>query len=227
MPHFFQQEFPSWFAGIAFAAIAIGALVPAAIMSIAAANLFTRNIYREFFEREASPKREAQVAKIVSLLVKFGALLFVLGMDKQNAINLQLLGGIWILQTLLSIVGGLYTRWFHRWALLVAWAVAMTYGTVQAYKQASPTTEHFGASTAFFPFTDTKWYIGMTALLLNILVAVVLTLVFRAIKAPAGTDRTEPADYYSDVRVDGGHRRGRAGGVRSRAADRDLGSPSA
>src|SRR3954454_23410273 len=38
VPALFDQEFPSWFAGVAFAAIAIGALVPAAIMSIAAAN---------------------------------------------------------------------------------------------------------------------------------------------------------------------------------------------
>ena len=79
VPRLFDQVFPDWFAGVCFAAIAIGALVPAAIMSIAAANLFTRNIYREYFARNASPKHEAQVAKIVSLVVKFGALLFVLG----------------------------------------------------------------------------------------------------------------------------------------------------
>ena len=65
--------------------------------------------------------------------MKFVALIFVLTMDKQNAINFQLLGGIWILQTLPSVVFGLYTRWFHRWALLAGWAVAMVYGTVKAY----------------------------------------------------------------------------------------------
>ncbi len=58
------------------------------------------------------------MSKIVSLVVKFGALLFVLGLDKQNALNMQLLGGVWILQTIVAIVAGLYTRWFHRWALL-------------------------------------------------------------------------------------------------------------
>ncbi|MDQ2749958.1 MAG: sodium:solute symporter [Actinomycetota bacterium] len=199
VPHFFDQVFPDWFAGVAFAAIAIGALVPAAIMSIAASNLFTRNIYREFINPSASPANEAQVAKIVSLVVKFGALLFVLGMDRQNAINLQLLGGVWILQTILSIVAGLYTRWFHRWALLAGWALAMVYGTVAAYHQSSPTTKHFGSSLADFPGTTTKVYIAVTALVLNILVAVVLTLVLRMLKAPAGTDETEPGDYYSDA----------------------------
>jgi len=54
-------------------------------------------------------------------------------MDKQNAINFQLLGGIWILQTFPAIVFGLYTRWFHRWALVAGWAVGMGYGTVTAY----------------------------------------------------------------------------------------------
>ena len=100
IPQLFEDVFPSWFAGVAFAAIAIGALVPAAIMSIAAANLFTRNIYRSGCKPDATPAQEAKVGKLVSLVVKFGALVFVLTLDKQNAINFQLLGGIWILQTL-------------------------------------------------------------------------------------------------------------------------------
>ena len=198
VPHFFQQVFPSWFAGVAFAAIAIGALVPAAIMSIAAANLFTRNVYREFLRPDATPKHEAQVGKFVSILVKFGALAFVLLLDKQNAINMQLLGGVWILQTLVAVVAGLYTRWFHRWALLAGWAAGMAYGTIEAYLQKSPTTSHFGASTAEIPFTSTKVYIGVTALVINVVVAALLTLALRALKAPAGTDETKPADYYSD-----------------------------
>ncbi len=214
VPHFFAQVFPSWFAGVAFAAIALGALVPAAIMSIAAANLFTRNIYREFFVPHATPAQEAKVSKLTSLVVKFGALAFVLLMDKQNAINLQLLGGVWILQTFLAIVGGLFTRWFHRWALFVGWAVAMVYGTVIAYQQTVPNTKvklvdgkpvtelhglrHFGSSLAYFPGTGTKVYIAITAFALNIVVAVVLTLVLRAMRVDAGTDATAPEDYYSD-----------------------------
>jgi solute:Na+ symporter, SSS family len=215
VPHFFQAVFPSWFAGVAFAAIAIGALVPAAIMSIAAANLFTRNVYREFFVRNASPRHEAQVSKIVSLVVKFGALLFVLGLDKQNALNMQLLGGVWILQTIVAIVAGLYTRWFHRWALLLGWAAGMVYGTVQAYRQQVPVavtklvdgkpvttvhgTRHFGSSIADFPFTSTKFYIGATALLINLIIAVIVTLVLKALRTPGGVDETEPDDYYADA----------------------------
>ena len=113
-----------WFIGLAFAAIAIGALVPAAIMAIAAANLFTRNVYREYFRKNPSPGEEASAAKLASLVVKFGALFFIVYLGTQNALNLQLLGGIWILQTLPSIVIGLYTRYLHRYALLLGWALA-------------------------------------------------------------------------------------------------------
>jgi SSS family solute:Na+ symporter len=215
VPHFFEASFPSWFAGVAFAAIAIGALVPAAIMSIAAANLFTRNVYREFIKPDASPKHEAQVSKIASLVVKFGALLFVLGLDRQNALNMQLLGGVWILQTIVSIVAGLYTRWFHRWALLLGWAAGMLYGTIEAYKQKVPVTviklvngqpvtstngtRHFGSPLGNFPFTDTKVYIAGTALVINIVVAVIVTLALRAARIPQGPDETQPADYHADV----------------------------
>ncbi len=74
VPALLLHIFPSWFVGIAFAAIGIGALVPAAIMSIAAANLYTRNIHREFFNANPTDRQEAQMAKWVSLIVKFGAL---------------------------------------------------------------------------------------------------------------------------------------------------------
>jgi SSS family solute:Na+ symporter len=199
VPQLFENEFPSWFAGVGYAAIAIGALVPAAIMSIAAANLFTRNIYRAYFRPDATSREEAKVAKIVSLVVKVGALVFVLALSRSFAINLQLLGGVWILQTFPAIVVGLYTRWFHRWALLAGWAVAMVYGTWAAYGVASPTQGHFGGPLVSFPGTQTKVYIAAIAFLLNLLVTIVLTAVFRVLKVDPGVDQTRVADYTADV----------------------------
>jgi SSS family solute:Na+ symporter len=199
VPQLFENEFPAWFAGVGYAAIAIGALVPAAIMSIAAANLFTRNIYKAYFRPRATPSEEAQVSKIASLVVKVGALVFVLALSKSFAINLQLLGGVWILQTFPAIVVGLYTRWFHRWAVLAGWAAAMAYGTWTAYGTASPTQSHFGSPLAEFPGTATKVYIAATAFLLNLLVTVVLTVAFRAMKVDPGVDQTAPLDYTADV----------------------------
>jgi len=198
IPQLFEDAFPSWFAGVAFAAIAIGALVPAAIMSIAAANTFTRNIYREWFRPDATPQQEAKVSKVASLVVKAFALVFVLVLDKQNAINFQLLGGIWILQTFPSIVFGLYTRWFHRWALLAGWAVGMTYGTLKAYNVSSATTPHFGGSVASIEGLGEMGYIALTAFVINVVIAAVLTLLLRAAKAPEGVDQTIPADYFAD-----------------------------
>ena len=200
IPQLFEDQFPSWFAGIAFSAIAIGALVPAAIMSIAAANLFTRNIYRDFLRPHATPAQEQRMGKLVSLVVKVGALLFVFLLDKQNAINFQLLGGIWILQTFPAIVFGLYTRWFHRWALLGGWAVAMVYGTITAYNVLNPVTgKHLGGSVSPIPSIGRSGYIALTAFVINVVVASVLTVVLRAAKVPDGTDETRPEDYRADA----------------------------
>jgi len=205
-PLLFQKMFPGWFAGVCYAAIAIGALVPAAIMSIAAANLFTRNIYKEYLKPDATPADEARMSKLISLVVKLGALAFILFLNLDYALNLQLLGGVWILQTLPSLVFGLYTRWFHRWALLAGWAVGMLYGTMLAYSVTKPVggvVKHFQGSVAPIllgadPTTHTGYYAGLTAVVLNTVVAVVLTVVLRALKAPEGVDSTRTEDYVVD-----------------------------
>ncbi|WP_394823330.1 monocarboxylate uptake permease MctP [Pendulispora albinea] len=197
VPLLFQQFFPNWFVGLAFGAIGIGALVPAAIMSIAAANLFTRNIYREFISPNATPAAETQVSKLGSLLVKFGALVFVLVLDKSFAIQFQLLGGIWILQTFPALVFGLYTRWFHGRALLVGWLVGMVYGTTTSYFVPAPGKPgtHFGGQVAEIPLLGELGYIALTAFAVNVLVTVVLTPIFRALKVPEGRDETAADDY--------------------------------
>src|SRR5690348_9190683 len=200
IPQLFEDSFPSWFAGVAFAAVAIGALVPAAIMSIAAANTFTRNIYKEWLRPDATPAEEAKVSKLMSLVVKGFALVFVLTLDKQNASNFQLLGGVWILQTFPAVVFGLYTRWFHRRALLIGWAIAIVYGTIEAYSVVNPVTgKHFGGSTALIPGLEKMGYIAVTAFVLNVVVAVVVTAVLRATHVSNGRDETIPFDYFADA----------------------------
>src|ERR671917_2859915 len=111
IPVLFGTQFPSWFAGVAFTAIGIGALVPAAIISIAAANLWTRNIYKEYLPRDATPEQEAHQAKLASLVVKFGAILFIIAVDPQFSIDLQLIGGVIILQTLPAVAIAPYNPW--------------------------------------------------------------------------------------------------------------------
>jgi SSS family solute:Na+ symporter len=193
VPALMLRYFPGWFVGVAFATVAIGALVPAAIMSIAAANLFTRNIYKEYLRPEASHADEARVAKIMSLVVKLGALAFILFVPTQYAINLQLLGGVWIIQTLPTVIIGLYTRWLHRWALAGGWLLGMGLGTwmavSQQFKPAYPL--HLGGYTV-------PGYTALYAVILNLAVAVALTLLLRAMKVDGGADSTSPTDYEHD-----------------------------
>ena len=200
IPQLFEDMFPSWFAGVAFAAIAIGALVPAAIMSIAAANTFSRNIYKEWLNKDATPAQEAKVSKLMSLLVKAFALVFVLSLDKQNAINFQLLGGIWIMQTFPAVVFSLFTRWFHRYGLLVGWAAGIVYGTVEAYQVINPVTgSHFGGSLGMMPGIGEMGYIAVTAFVINVVLAVVLSAILNATKVSNGRDETIPFDYFADA----------------------------
>lgn len=203
VPLLFEQQFPSWFAGIAFAAIAIGALVPAAIMSIAAANLFTRNVWRAYVEPDVTHARETTIAKLVSLFVKIGALAFILGLKVDYALNFQLIGGVLILQTFPAIVAGLYTRWCHRWALLVGWAVGIASGIWMTYvtPNAPGTQKHFGSSVYHWTALglDFKAYAGLIALAINAVVVVVLTLVLRATRTPDGADATVEEDFEANA----------------------------
>jgi solute:Na+ symporter, SSS family len=196
VPYLFQHMFPSWFAGVAFAGIVIGALVPAAIMAIAAANLFTRNIFKEFFKPDASPRLQTQMSQWASLVVKLGALLFAVELPHTFSINLQLLGGVWILQLAPMLIGGLFTRWFHRWALLTGWFAGMIYGTIAAYNVKNAAASHWAASSDIV-FGHTI-YIGLTAVIVNLVLAVVLTLVLKAARVPEGADETLPHQYTAD-----------------------------
>ena len=204
VPVLFDQQFPDWFAGVAYAAIGIGALVPAAIMSIAAANLFTRNIYKEYLKRDASPAQEANVSKITSLVVKVGAVACIVFLDPQFSIDLQLIGGVIILQTLPAVALGLYTRWFHRTALIAGWAAGMGMGLWMLYQVPNVATKraHFGGSA--FPLSDFGFdtkktiYVGIVAVLVNLVVAALVTLVLRATKVADGADGTTPDDYFAD-----------------------------
>ena len=194
VPALIDQMFPAWFAGFAFAAISIGALVPAAIMSIAAANLFTRNIYRQYIRPNYSEREESSVAKLTSLVIKLGALLFIIFVPAPFIINFQLLGGILIIQTLPAVFLGLYTNWFNRWALVVGWAagmisgiwlfVAANYGAVYTFNLGG---NKFGIYTA------------LSSVILNFVLAIILTPIFNAVGLRAGKDATSASDYEAPI----------------------------
>jgi len=190
VPALFLHMFPAWFAGLAFAAIAIGALMPASIMAIACGNLFTRNIYKDFINPNCTPQAEARMAKFIAFAAKLGALFFVLEMQTAYAIQLQLLGGIWICQTVPAVLLALYVRLDPR-ALLAGWATGVGLGTWMvaslAFKSSTYPLHIFGLTI--------PCYAAVSALLANLAVSWVLTLILRATVGGEEKDETVAADY--------------------------------
>jgi SSS family solute:Na+ symporter len=141
---------------------------------------------------------------VTSLVVKVGAVLFILLIDPQFSIDLQLIGGVIILQTLPSVAIGLFTRWFHKGGLIAGWIGGMGGGLLMLYNVANPATkhEHFGGSAFALSKlgidTPMTIYAGFLALLLNLIVAVLGTIIARALKTPDGPDGTAPAHYTAD-----------------------------
>ena len=115
------------------------------------------------------------MAKLISLAIKLGALAFVLLVRAQFAIELQLLGGVWILQLLPAVVGGLFTRFFHGSALLFGWLAGMAAGTAM--------TASLGLRSSVYPFHigghTYGIYAALPALVLNLGVAGLVSLVLK------------------------------------------------
>jgi SSS family solute:Na+ symporter len=192
VPALILNAFPPWFAGVALAAIAIGALVPASIMSIATANIFTRDIYRAFMRPDATDAQEARTAKLMSLLVKLGALVFILGLPAATAIQFQLLGGIWIIQTLPAVMLGLTRMRLRAGALLAGWAGGMAVGTAMA------ASTHFKSAifTLHLPgVVAAPGYAALYALIVNLLVSVAVSTALNAVRSTSAA-RLDPASRF-------------------------------
>ncbi len=175
VPLLITQFFPDWFAGVAKAAIVIGALVPAAIMAIGSANLFASNISTGY-----SPTRErgdATRSKVMTVGFCAIALLLVYFMQPQYAIYFQLLGGAWMMQIMPAFVFSMYTRWFHRKALLLGWACGMISATAMAIA-----TGFKPNITIAFAGTSVTGFLALYALAINLAITSLFTLVFK--KAP-------------------------------------------
>jgi SSS family solute:Na+ symporter len=79
-------------------------------------------------------------------------------------------------------------RWFHRWGLLAGWAVGMVAGTwIAASQDFTPVWKT--------PIIEATAYTGLVALVLNLAVASVLTLVLGQHGRADELDETREADY--------------------------------
>ena len=76
----------------------------------------------------------------------------------------------------------------------------MVFGTIAAYRLPAPGEPgtHFGASADTVPIIGHTVYIGLTGLVINLVVAALLTLLFRAFKVPEGPDETRPHEFVAD-----------------------------
>ena len=184
VPQLFLKMFPDWFVGFAFAAIAIGALVPAAIMSIGAANTFTRNVWKPFINPDLTETQESNMAKLISLLVKLGALAFIFFIPTKFAIDFQLLGGVVMIQIFPAMVFGLYTSRIHGTPLLIGWAAGLATGIYLAWGAAAWTPTW--ATPAGFSV-----YIGLFSVLVNFIVSIVLSFIL----PNTAPDETKASDY--------------------------------
>ncbi|MGA9488918.1 MAG: sodium:solute symporter, partial [Mycobacterium sp.] len=185
IPALILNEFPGWFVGVAFAAIAIGALVPAAIMAIASANIFTRDIYEPFISRSKG-SAETLVAKLFAMVMVIGAMVFIVAIPTKFAVQLQLLGGMWVIQTFPAIAFSVFTRFFNGWALLIGWLVGIVSATWLVSMNA------FGSTWVFHIFGYTvPSYIALATVLLNAIVALVLSFPLNAIANDRHKDETE------------------------------------
>ena len=181
VPALVQAALPDWFVGIAFAGIFIGGLVPAAIMAMAQANLVTRNIIMEF-KPDLTDKQQTDIAKWMSVVFKFLALGFVFFVPATYAIQLQLLGGILITQTLPPVFIGLYTKWMNKNALILGWVAGIVSGVGLAYLANTKNGVFTQFSTSLFnmgqPFG--LLYIALISLVINFIFVIVFTFVFKA-----------------------------------------------
>jgi SSS family solute:Na+ symporter len=93
---------------------------------------------------------------------------------------------------------GLYTRWFHRWALLAGWAVGMASGTYMAASQSFKSA--FPLSIGSFKVT---MYSAFLAIIANLIVTIVLTPICRRLDVREPADETSPEDYldFSESRA--------------------------
>ncbi len=188
VPVLVRELLPPVPSGLVLGAIAIGALVPAAVMSVAAASTFASNVYLEYVNPTALPAQVTTVAKVVSVLVKLGALGFVVGLQARDAITLQLLGGVWILQTLPAVLLGLRWRAPHRYALLAGLVGGVLLGTwlVAAQGFVAVTMIDLGG-------VRIGVYAGLLALAANLVLVVIGTVILDALGVSRGLDSTGAA----------------------------------
>jgi SSS family solute:Na+ symporter len=152
--------------------------------------LFTRNILKALFLPGITPASESKWAKRVSVVILFASLCFVIFLPTQYAIDLQLIGGIWILQIFPAVVFGLYHLQAHPSAYFAGWLAGMVAGTwlVLANGLKPVLALHFLNG-------NYSLFIGILALALNIAISLGASFLLNLLgRSPASCKILEPLE---------------------------------
>lgn len=197
IPALFARSFPNWFLGFAAVGIAVGGLVPASVMAIGSGSILTRDIWGEFVHVGTAEQRQAgetQIGRIFALVMIAASLVFVFYLPNQFIIQFQLIAGTWILQTFPAVALSLFWgRAFSGWALFWGWLVGIVSGTwmviVLQFASTTFTLHLLGLTIPSFA--------GLDAVILNVVVALVLTAIFKSLGVDKVVDQTAPGDYVA------------------------------
>ena len=177
VPALFKALFPAWFAGFAFSAIAIGALVPAAVMSIGAANLFTRNVWKAYVNPDIDSRRggggQDRVAGRQGRCARFH--LYSCRRNMRSTCNCSAACGS--------------CRPFRRWCSACSRAGSAPKACCSAGLSASAGDRGPAWSNGLKPLATIDlggasyvFYVGLGALILNIVVAAVVTMIVELVR---------------------------------------------
>jgi len=174
VPALIFYTLPAPLTGFAFLGIFIGGLVPASIMAIAQSNLLTRNILKEMYPK-MSQLREALASKISMIVFLFIAVGFVFLFPLTYSVQLQLLGGIIILQTLPSLFLGMVTNKLNKYSLMTGLLVGLGLGIYWM-----EVANHFRTwTTTLLPISPAvgSLFIGFLALSANLIIVIIGSLI--------------------------------------------------
>jgi len=104
-----RKTFPAWLLGVIGGAGALTAMVPAAIQLLTGATLYAKNLFRPILAPGMTDQQVARLARIMVLILTFGALFFAI-FTSPSLVSLLLLGSAGVAQLFPGVVLGLYWK---------------------------------------------------------------------------------------------------------------------
>jgi SSS family solute:Na+ symporter len=104
-----RKTFPAWFLGLVGGAGALTAMVPAAIQLLTGATLYAKNLFRPLLKPDMNDQQVARLARIMVLVLTFGAMLVAI-YTHPSLVSLLLLGAAGVGQLFPGVLLGLYSK---------------------------------------------------------------------------------------------------------------------